>query len=301
MQFTPTQIKELLELIDVHVLKFLAQNVTTKYMTKDELRLLAKYGIEITGTPTVDMAFKLGMLSELLKKQGTKDMSFNQLRTYLEAKKYIPLDYREQKALESIKYQAYSEIRGLGKVMSTDFSRVLINNDKAQRAAYEKIIEDTAREAILNRQSLKEMSSALGHKTGDWARDFDRISDYILHEAHDTGRGYQIERVWGKGAQVYKHVFDQACKICTSLYMTNGMGSEPRAFTVAELRANGSNIGRKAKDWKPVVGATHPWCRCEMETIPDGGVWDNDRQEFVIQLSPEEKKLGKLIKVVAIP
>ena len=89
------------------------------------------------------------------------------------------------------------------------------------------------------------------------------------------------------------------CKYCVKLYLTAGQGSKPIEFGVVELMRNGSNIGRKAKDWKPVIGATHPWCRCEIEHIPEGHVWDEKEKMYVRDrknLTERQKKIRQLIK-----
>lgn len=71
------------------------------------------------------------------------------------------------------------------------------------------------------------------------------------------------------------------CKYCIKAYTTQGIGSKPRIFKLIDLIANGDNIGVKAKDWKPVLGPQHPWCRCNLRYIPKGYVWDEELQTFV--------------------
>lgn len=48
------------------------------------------------------------------------------------------------------------------------------------------------------------------------------------------------------------------CNHCRRLYV--GPDGAPRIFRLAELEANGSNVGRKVGEWRPVVGPTHPHC-----------------------------------------
>ena len=62
---------------------------------------------------------------------------------------------------------------------------------------------------------------------------------------------------------------------------------------------NGTNIGVKVKDWKPVIGATHPWCNCDLEYVPFGYVWDKKTKSFRFDngLSKDPYKLKKKIKV----
>ena len=55
---------------------------------------------------------------------------------------------------------------------------------------------------------------------------------------------------------------------------------KPRIFLLSELEANGTNVGRKRRDWLPTVGAVHPWCREILLDIPKG--WGfNDAWEIV--------------------
>lgn len=90
-----------------------------------------------------------------------------------------------------------------------------------------------------------------------------------------------IERSHGTEAKVYKTVYELACRHCIRLYLTNGIGSQPILFTVAELVANGSNIGRKVADWKAVVESTHPFCRCNLSYVMDGYKWNKEKKDFV--------------------
>lgn len=296
MFLTPLQINELLEVIDVHFLKFTAQNISDTHLTKAEKAILKKHGVSYsTVTPTIDNAYKFGMLSQALGTSRAKAMTFSQLKKYLAGKQFLPLDFRETEALKSLKHQAFYEIKGLGEKIRKDFSTIMNQTDKSQRVEYESVIRDASKKAIVDRQSISQMASEIGHKTGDWARDLDRIADYIMHDAHDNGRAMQIRKMGGEKARVYKHVFDQACKQCVRIYLTNGIGSEPETFTVDELRRNGTNIGRKAQDWKAVIGATHPWCRCQIESVPEGSVWDDKKGAYKIQLTDAEEDVRKLL------
>jgi len=257
--FTPTQIKQLEQLIDTYFTSFAVQQVSHKYLTTSEKAVLRQYGISTTNiTPTVSNAFKFGMLSEILGSKA-KGMSFSEASRIIRSKSFLPLDIRERAVLESLDHQAYNEIRGLGNRVKKDMMTVVIEQSKKTRTEYEAVIRDAAKRAVLNRSSLTEMARDIGKKTQDWARDLDRVSDYILHDAHDHGRVYQMKKS-KQVKKVYKHVFNQACENCIRIYLTNGVGSKPREFTIDELLSNGSNIGRKAKDWLSIVGCTHPYC-----------------------------------------
>lgn len=71
------------------------------------------------------------------------------------------------------------------------------------------------------------------------------------------------------------------CRFCINLYLTSGIGSEPKLFKVSELMANGTNIGRKTKDWKPtLLLPVHPNCRCLARRYMKGDIWDKETRMF---------------------
>lgn len=75
------------------------------------------------------------------------------------------------------------------------------------------------------------------------------------------------------------------CDYCKQFWFHNG---SPKVYRLSELMANGSNIGRKQKDWLPTVDSTHPNERHILHEIKDGwgfdglelGYVDRDHSEF---------------------
>jgi hypothetical protein len=67
-----------------------------------------------------------------------------------------------------------------------------------------------------------------------------------------------------KEVLVYKEVINDGslCQWCKRFYVKPD--GSPVVFKLAELQANGSNYGKKKRDWKPTVGSTHPRCRCQL-------------------------------------
>lgn len=270
MQLTPDQISELLKIIDYYQVYFIAEHVGQDILTTEDIEILTNAGIaldELPTHPTLEEAFQFGILSSALGDKKTKKMSYPQFKKYISHAGFIPLNAIEKQALMSVKRQSYKDIKGLGNKIGSDMHQLIIEGDKAQRLHYEHIIRDEAFQAIKNRESVKELVGRLGNKTQDWTRDFGRIADYIMHSAFDEGRAVEIQKTKGSNARVYKQPYPGACSICIKLYTTEGLGSEPRIFTLAELQGNGTNIGRKAKELKPVVGATHPWSITDKRTV----------------------------------
>lgn len=306
MIFSPKQINELLEVIrNLHWI-FINEELGSKYVPKDIIQKLKKYGIKekkISSLPSY--AFQFGLLSIILEDKRTKNFTFSELKDFISSGKWLPLTKWEQDSLELIENRLVDGIVGLGNKVSSTFKTILIESDLKKRQKFEQIIREKSKKVFSDRSGVSDLISQLGHSTEDWARDFGRISQFVLHEAFDNGRAYALIRQFdGKvdDIKVYKQVHDKACKICEKLYKTYDRKDKvykPRIFKLSELLKNGTNIGRDRKDWKPVVGSTHPWCRCDLMYVPKNSSYDIKTETFQVERSDLAKKydLKKFIKV----
>jgi hypothetical protein len=283
MIFTPDQINELLKVLERMHLTFTAEHVGVDVLSEDDKQKLRGYGIDVaqfSGVGKIEHSYKFGMLAEALGSDQTKNMSYAAFKKFLASGKFFPLTIAEQAALDQLKYQAFSEITGLGNRIGKDFRNVFVEVDKKQRIRYEKLIRSTSEEALAKRWTAKQLATELGQRSGDWARDFDRMADYIMHDAFDRGKAQVILKKEGSDAKVWKKVYHGACKHCQALWLTAGIGSKPLIYKLSTLISNGSNVGAKTNDWKPTLGPTHPWCRCELHDVPAGFEWDAETQDF---------------------
>lgn len=281
--FSLNQIQELLQALERMHVVFIGDQLGSDLLTKEDKKSLAELGIDwkkFPKTGKLDEMFRLGMLAEALGQDHVRNLPYNKLKSHLSSGKFLPLTATEKLALDSVKFQAYNDIKGLGNKISRDFSQVFIEVDSKMRSAYENLIREESEKAVALRKTAKELSSILKNKTLDWARDFDRIADFIMHTALDSGISQQILRTHGADAEVYKDVYPGACKECIKAYLTGGIGSRPKIFKLKDILANVSNVGKKQADWLPVVGPHHPWCRCTIQYKFDDTVWDDENRDF---------------------
>lgn len=298
MVFTTAQIQELVSIIsDYHVLT-IAEFVGINYLSVEELEVLVSFGLNIDSLPqpNVNDAFGFGQLSYALQFANENSilqkMSYPQFKRYIKSAGGIPLNEKEMTALSFMQKQAHSDIKGLGNRIiqnvqqsannSEQEAYIAIESDAKLRAKYESIINEETQKTILLRESAGYLASSLKGITGDYSRDFNRISDYVMHSAYQYGRLSEAQKLGGErdDLRYYKQVYGGACKHCIKAYLTDGLGSEPKLFTYEEILKNGSNIGRK--EYLPVVGATHPFCRCELQTVRTSLYnWSDIKNDFV--------------------
>lgn len=300
MKFSPKQIQELFNIVEMNHLIYIGQVVGTDMLSLDDIKTLGKFGVDIDSIysewPELTQSFYWGRLAQALDTYAGH-ITYNDFSEYLKRGQYIPLNQTEKYALKYVKQNTYTHIKGLGDRAKMTVNGIVTENDPLLRASYEEVIRNAAERTIIERDSLQSMVSEIGHRTGDWKRDIGRIVDTEMQNAYQFGRAEQIKREQGSLSKVYKHVFPGACHHCIRLYTTNGIGSEPIVFTLQELQANGTNIGLKTKDWKAVISATHPWCRCELMFLPEGYVWDQDKGMFAPKKNEKREKEGITIYV----
>lgn len=287
---TPQQIEEVLKIVDRYTLTFVAQSVGVDILTKEDRKVLADVGIDLSKLKPHDsevvQAFKFGLLSDAIGHSAAKQMTYNQFKQSLKSGTFIPLNKAESAMVQSLQYNTYSHVTKMGGNIKNDIRTGIVEVDRKGMARAGVVVRDAVKEAIEKRKSVSEVVSILGKKTEQWNRDLLKIAEYNMHEAFNQGRLSNMERSGVK--KIYFDVYPGACKYCIQAYLTGGFGSEPKAFPISQIRSNGTNIGRKAKDWLPTIGPVHPYCRCTVNEIDENYVWDPETRDFS-KLNPKKQ------------
>lgn len=294
MFLTPQQINDLLTIIHTNQAIFITKELGIEFLSEYDKSLLVDSGVDWETLYSLDsdsfyQSFHFGMLAESLNNlKSLNKLSYQQLKDYIKQGNYIPVTNKEKSIVNSIKSQTLSDIKTHNGRIFQDLNNILHNQTQEQ------FIREELEEGFLNRKSLREISNTLHHKSKDWQRDFDRIVEYQMNTAYQEGKVAWLEKAnEGEEVEVYKRVFHSACKHCLSLYTTSGYLSEPRIFKTSDLRLNGTNIGRKTSEWKPVIGSTHPFCRCLIFQYPKGFLWNKETQFFDIPIKQEKREILK--------
>jgi hypothetical protein len=303
MIFTQQQIQQILKIVDKNTILYGAINVGTDVLSEYDKFVLESFGIDIKTLqkdfPLFQQPFYFGRLTQILGDKNAKQLNYDDLLSYLRKGQYHPLNNLEKDMLEGAKIRSYSHIKGLGEKQKGSIVNAIGEEDQRKRSKYEKVIREEVERGIKDRDSLANIVSNIGKRTGDWQRDMGRIVDTEMNNIMQEGRAAQVKREKGKEARVYKDVYEKACRFCIKFYLTNGIGSQPKIFKLSELEANGTNIGKKQADWVPTLGGVHPWCRCNLYNLLPGQEWDEERGEFRYPGKIEEKvEITKKDKII---
>lgn len=286
MILTVDQVQSILDVIDNNNIMLINKQLGPNYLTKQELDRLNKIGIDVhsfydESQDIVKLSLHFGLISDAIGELQSKKATHKDLIDYFKSGKYIPLSQTDKYVLDSVKKQYLGDIRANKGRIFSDVNNIISKDQKNNRLEYEKVIRGEIERGLSEKKTKQQIARDLGKLTGDWNRNFKRIVDYVSHTAYDEGRALAIQKRNGDSDPlVWKKVFGSACKHCIRLYHTKGLGSKPKVFKLSELIANGTNIGRKVDEWKPVVGSTHPHCRCTLFEYTGMFEWDEDKKDF---------------------
>lgn len=266
MIFTQAQINDIIAILQRHQLTFIAEQLGLNYLSDTDRAILTAAGIDLSkytnAKGIVEQAYLFGLLSQAIGSERAKGMTYKQFQGFLKSGQFVPLTDEEEFVLEQVKNQSYNDISGLGSRIIQGTKNTIVRANLRAQNQIRNIIRNKAINAVQYRQSAAKMASEIGHATGDWERDFLRISYYVLQNAYNYGRARAIFREYGEDAEVYFDVLKGACKHCVALYLEDpdDPDSRPKVFKLSEILENGNNIGRKVADWLPTVSPIHPYC-----------------------------------------
>ncbi len=225
-------------------------------------------------------------------------MGLDEFKTYLE-KHRVPQTALEAASGLQMRMAGAENVRGLGNRVSQTVSGSVIRVDAKLEAFMRSVIKGTiaakygdadAQERLVQlgdavglpegfmqdrfRETVREVMSDIGHLTGDWKRDLQRIAQTETHTITQEAIKERWEAAELADAKrqgrppndvlVYKIPRPGACQHCIRLHLD---GDVPRIYRLAAVSGN-SNVGVKAAAWQFVVGSVHPWCACALMKVP---------------------------------
>ncbi|MNW28240.1 hypothetical protein D3C74_50620 [compost metagenome] len=274
---TEKQLKEIEKIVNSHVGVML--NISSGKGSPDP-NLLRKLGIPENAPSMIQNAFVLGKIVKSMNESELSKMTFDELKEKVKAYVLSPV---ERNSLRYAENNAARYVTSLGQSVVNKVDGAI--NHSSQQANLEVIqqgiIRDKVAQAILNQNTKQQLASELGHTLiDDWKRDWQRIAHTEIWNAKLQGEVVAIlqgEAIYsnteGGDTQVFRRPSPDACNHCKRLYLESD-GVTPKVFSLSELIANGTNVGKKVIDWRPITGTTHPNCTCPIAVLPRGFGFD---------------------------
>ena len=259
---TKAQLKKIEEIIRKRFIALRHDTVGVTELTPTELQILKDMGILRKNVKSfVASAYDIGRIISRVSPGKRGSMTYEQIlrdvgKPRLSETEKNAISFAESSAGEYIKTLEASVISGVKSIISN---------------------------GVASRKTISEVTTELFNSIDKSNVDFRRIATTETSQAVQRGISSTIREAKGDDALVYKILDPRACEHCKRLYLKGG---KPKVFKLSELED--SNFGRKAADWVPVVGPTHPSCYCTLAHIPAGFDFD-DKGELVFVGKGEKK------------
>lgn len=287
MIFTTEQIQQIFGTINYRLAQVVADVLGKDFLSEEDKSILSFYKFDwekkYNELSPYWKIFLFGRVSALIPNSSILSLSKKDIDKYAALKQNKEISNRDILEYKAAAFRTYSHIKGIGDKIKASVSGSItsqeLNLSVAQRRG--DVLKEELKEGVLKKKAVQSIVSDIGGKLKEWDRDWGRIVETEMQDIYSLGKAQEIMEKSGVDALVFKDVYGGACKNCIRLYLTNGIGSKPIIFKLSKLIENGTNVGRKVKEWKATLGAVHSFCRCELRQIPDGYVWDDEKKSFV--------------------
>lgn len=259
MPLTKKELKAIEEIINRRMITFTHEALGEKALTEEEINMLKRAGLIRSNVKNMSAdPFILGKIVSLLDER--EDITY---KNVLNASRKIPLTNVEEKAIQFAQEHAGTYIKGLRDDMLKDVSAITTRmSGEALRSLREGVAE-----SLSSRETRSELATRLFNMFDDRYRDWRRVAHTEINNAVQQGIYHEIIEKSDADQLVFKRPSPDACNHCKRVYLKED-GVTPKVFKISQLQE--TNVGLKARDWGPTIGAVHPWCSCQLHVVPDG-------------------------------
>jgi len=181
MRLTITQIHDLSAIIHRNQ-ALVINDCRINSLTETDNIIFKKYGVDLNqlyfeSKNTIFTSFHFGLISDSLKELEFVDkLTYNNLYEHISKGKYIPLTQKEIAVINQIRTQSLLHLQSVENKIFRDVNQILPDTSRATQESFlRKEIEQGYREG----RDIKQISSEIAHKTGDWSVDFYEIVQFM--------------------------------------------------------------------------------------------------------------------------
>lgn len=258
------------DIVERAYLGFMFMLIGDDVMTDAQKRQVEALGLIIGRRPLIELLYVL--IRNRPTEGYAKDSTLNQLLDSIASTGILPiLNDAQQATLDTGKAAMMEAIESTKQEVKKRLRQEIIDANRQHRQhtavrRVESVSQVRDQRETLRDKILKLIPAIVLSAQDAFERSFSSsLTDTVNDVAVDSATADSLfTGVPPKDVIVYKKVVndDRLCRWCEKFY-TNKDGS-PVLYTLAELQANGSNYGKPKSEWKPVLGKTHPRCRCQL-------------------------------------
>jgi len=207
-----------------------------------------------------------------MKEDKLKTLDFNNLKKLVETADYVPLTAIQEESLLFAQQHVYNDLKAQGNQVAKDLTREFETTSTIYKDHLEKVTKEELDKWLDEGDLFSSLDERIEERMKNWKYRFEMISEYAIQSLFQRGVADHLQELYGVDVKVYFIVHPDACVNCKNIFLEKG--GKPRIFKLSTILANGSNIGRKVKEWLATIDPIHPHCRCTMMKLPYRAIWN---------------------------
>ena len=259
------------EAVDQAYLSFLITMIGFNALSEEDKRKASLIGLVQINRPLIESLYQIAR--ERGNEADRKPMKLRDLIAYAGLSGVLPLTDAQVYTLEHAKREMYDAIENSREDYKKKIRQeILRTNAEARAMELSQVVttqERQQRHTLLISTLLMSLSNVLekledAFTKGATVALTNLVNNAAVDEVMTTNLFNQLPT---SEIRVYKRVVNDGrlCAWCSKFY-TNKDGT-PKVYRLTDLLANGSNDGLPKSAWKPVIGSTHPRCRCQLHYV----------------------------------
>lgn len=261
-------IKKVDSIVDEAYLDLTFDLVGENFLTEDQQRQVESAGLIVGKRPLLELLYVL--IRNRSEERLQFDAKLQNLLDEVQRTGILPiLSDTDQATLDNVKAGVDNAIDQSKSKVKNRIKDEIIQINKQQKdlntvAPTGSMAEQQERNSRFMGELFVAIGVVLAKAHSDFIREWtSELTDFINDSVVDQARMVAGGAKEARDTIVYKTVVNakSLCEWCNKFYLEGG---KPKEYKLADLLKNGTNDGKPKSQWRPVVGKTHPRCRCQL-------------------------------------
>lgn len=265
-------LNEIDDIVERAYLSFLFMLIGEDFLTPEQKIRVESLGLIMGRRPLIELLYLL------VRQRSTpgyrKDRTLNELLDEFASTGILPvINDTHQYSIDHAKAEIHETLESAKREMKKKVKQAILkeNNDLKNQIEVSRI-SSVPQLAQMKEEALKRLLVTVATLIPTIHTAFVKafttsLTNFVNNAAVDQATTTVVSTQQPKEVRVYKEVIndDDLCQWCAKFYR-NADGS-PKVYALKDLQANGSNEGKPKSQWRPVIGSTHPRCRCQLHYL----------------------------------
>jgi hypothetical protein len=264
------------EIINKHYNRLVISSIGKQHLKKEDLEELKNQGFDVENeTSLLELVYNHNFINKATDSSGPS--SVEDMKSQQRVPGIKPIGEAHDYTVDTLNDSMKQYIEKQKQEINTRIESIIRKfNDSYKLDALQNLNRDSFADRLVKESTLYKIKQDLKETSGDSSYDWNRV---VLTEMGNAIGIASVDRIVSENKdknlnEIYVARIpvndSKTCKYCRKFY-NDPKSNSYKIYRLTTLLGNGSNYGKKADQWLPVIGSTHPNSRTsQVIEIPPG-------------------------------